>query len=230
MRVLDVMTHGVVTTTAESSVQAATNLMLEHRISALPVVDDAGRLVGIVSEGDLVRRVEIGTEARRSRWSELFTSNNTLAGEYVKSHSKRVADVMTRTVYSVDEAAPLFDVAELMCRHGIKRLPVLRDGMPVGIVSRANLLRALASTMQTGPALQPVDDDMIRRQLLDELRRQKWSAFNEANVVVLNGVVHLWGEALSESEMRAGRIAAENVDGVHHVEDHRAQLPVVPIA
>src|SRR5512133_1095096 len=145
MRAIDAMTSRVVTVTPQTTVQDAAKLMINNRISGIPIIDEDRRLVGIVSEGDFLRRAETGTERERSRWSEWFSPNSRLAAEYIKSHARRVADVMSRNVVSVTELATLGEIADLMETRHVKRVPVLRDGKLVGIVSRADLLRVLAS-------------------------------------------------------------------------------------
>src|SRR6516162_9847074 len=163
MRARDVMYRAVVTTTPETTVEEFARLMINLRISGVPVMDRGGLLVGIVTEGDLLRRVEIGTERRRPRWSEPFSSNSRLAAEYIKSHAKRVADIMTREVFSVEELATLGEVADLLETKHIKRVPVVHDGKIVGIVSRADLLKVLVTGgAETADA---EHDRAIRRQL-----------------------------------------------------------------
>lgn len=218
MRARDVMVRAVVTTMPETTVETLARLMINLRISGVPVIDKEGRLVGIVTEGDLLRRAETGTEHRRSRWSESFSSNSRLAAEYVKSHAKRVADIMTREVVSVEEMATLGEIADLMETKQIRRVPVIHDSKIVGVVSRADLLRVLAS----GGAKTPNEDRdrTIRDHLLAELREQTWADTSEGRVVVSDGVVHLWGLVGSEAEREALRVAAENTPGVRGIEDH----------
>ena len=229
MRALDVMTPDVITISSEATVQQVASLLVERHISAVPVVDDRGRMVGIVSEGDLMRRAELGTERRRSWWLEFISSNRGLAADYVKSHARKVSDVMTTDVISIVEAMPVTDVADLLESRHIKRVPVLRDGKPVGIVSRANLIQALVAMAGSNPADANTDDQIIRSRLLDELRQQRWSAASPANVVVQDGVIHLWGYVLSEQERHALRVAAENIPGVKGVEDHTLETPIAPM-
>jgi CBS domain-containing protein len=226
MRARDVMVSAVVTASPDTTVEGLARLMINLRISGVPVLDKDGRLVGIVSEGDLLRRAEIGTEGHRPRWSEPFSSNSRLAAEYVKSHAKRAADVMTREVFSVDETATLGEIADLLEAKRIKRVPVVDDDKIVGIVSRADLLKVLASGgAETADEEQ---DCTIRRLLLAELREQKWADASEGRVVVTDGVVHLWGIIRSEDERRALRVAAENIPGVRGIEDHMEFAPALP--
>ena len=226
MRATDIMTSEVITVEEDATVQAAAELMAEHGISALPVVDKDTRVIGIVSEGDLLHRAETATEQRRSWWLEMMTSTNQLAGEYIKSHSAKVTDVMTRDVISVTDTTPVADIAVLLETHRIKRVSVLRDGRLAGIVSRANLVRALAMTINERASSTEADDENIRNKLLAEPKAQKWAEVSPANVTVKDGVVHLWSSYLSEQEKRALVVAAENIPGVRRVEDHMRPVPV----
>jgi CBS domain-containing protein len=226
MRAIDVMTSQVVTATQQTTVQDAAKLMINNRISGLPIVDGDRQLVGIVTEGDLLRRTETGTERQRSRWSEWFSPNSRLAAEYIKSHARRLADIITRDVVSVTELATLGEIADLMETRCIKRVPVLQDGKLVGIVSRADLLRVLAS----GDAYSSDDDrdGPIRSRLLADLCKQRWANSTASDIVVSDGIVHFWGVVGSEEERRALRVAAENTPGVRGVEDHTISGPLRP--
>jgi CBS domain-containing protein len=181
-------------------------------------------VIGMVSEGDLLHRAETGTERRRSWWLDMMASTNKLAGDYVKSHSGKVRDVVTRDVISVTETTPVADIAVLLETNRIKRVPVVRDGKLVGIVSRANLVRALAMTITQASGTE-ADDLSIRDKLLAELKAQRWAEVSPANVTVKDGVVHLWSSYLSETEKRALVVAAENTSGVRRVEDHMRPVP-----
>jgi CBS-domain-containing membrane protein len=226
MKARDVMVRAVVTASPDTTVDGLARLMINLRISGVPVLDTDRRLVGIVTEGDLLRRAEIGTESHQPCWSEPFSSNSRLAAEYVKSHAKRVADIMTHEVFSVDEMATLGEIADLLEEKRIKRVPVVHDGKIVGIVSRADLLKVLASG---GAGTEDEEQDQtIHRLLLAELREQKWADAGEGRVVVTDGVVHLWGIVGSEDERRALRIAAENTPGVRGIEDHTEFPPALP--
>jgi|SRR5215471_4064736 len=218
MRAMDIMTSEVITVGEDATVPEVARLMAERGISAVPVVDRENQIVGMVSEGDLLHRTETGTERRRAWWLDMVSSTNKLAGEYIKSHSAKVKDVMTRDVLSVTEETAVADIAVLLETNGIKRVPVVRDGKIVGIVSRANLVRALAMTITEGVG--DGDDRTIRDKLLAELKAQKWAEVSPANVTVKDGVVHLWSSYLSEQERRALIVAAESVPGVRRVEDH----------
>jgi len=169
MRAVDVMTSEVISVDENASVAAVAKLLAGRGISGVPVVDSANRVIGMVSEGDLLHRAETGTERRRSWWLEMMASTNALAGEYVKAHGRTVKDVMTRAVISVTEATPIADIALLLETKGIKRVPIVRDGKLVGIVSRANLIQALATTIDE-PASGADDDHAIREKLLAELK------------------------------------------------------------
>jgi CBS domain-containing protein len=220
MRAGDVMTGDVVTVSPEARVEEIARLMLRHHISAVPVVDAGGRLLGIVSEGDLVRRVETGTLSRRAWWLELLTETAAEAREYVKTHGRRAADVMTGPVVTIGEDTPLEEIARVLERRRIKRVPVVRDGHVIGIVSRADLIRGLAvRPIEPQPAT-VADDRVIRERVLAALRAQPWWVGTYRHVVVVDGVVHLWGLARSQAERDAMRVAAETVPAVRGVEDH----------
>jgi len=225
MRAMDVMTSEVLTVDENASVPAVAKLLAERGISAVPVVDKENRVIGMVSEGDLLHRAETGTERRGSWWLEMMASTNKLAGDYIKSHSGRVKDVMTRDVVSVIDTTPVADIAVLLETNRIKRVPVVRDGKLVGIVSRANLVRALAMTIESQASSTEADDRSIRDKLLAELKAQRWAEVSPANVTVNDGVVHLWSSYLSEQEKRALVVAAENTPGVRRVEDHMRPVP-----
>ena len=225
MRAADVMTNEVITVGEDASVQEAAKLLAEHGISAVPVVDRDKRVVGMVSEGDLLHRAETGTERRRAWWLEMVASTNQLAGEYVKSHSGSVKDVMKSDVISVTEETTVADIAILLETNRIKRVPVLRDGRLVGIVSRANLVRALAMTINGRPSGAEADDRAIQHRLLAELKAQKWAEVSPANIMVKDGVVHLWSSYYSNQEKRALVVASESIPGVRRVEDHMRPVP-----
>ena len=192
MKVKDVMTRKVLSIDSTANVLQAINSMLQNRISGLPVVNEDGVLVGMVTEGDFLRRTETATERRRPRWLEFLVGPGRLADEYVHSHARKIGDVMTPDPYTVTEDTLLEDVVRLMEKHRIKRLPVVRGKLLVGIISRANLLHALASLAPSAPA--PLaTDGFIRERLLKELEQQKWAPIAFLNVVVKDGVVELWG-------------------------------------
>lgn len=219
MKASDIMTSNPVSIRPDSSVMEAVRLMLQRRFSGLPVTDQTGAVVGIVTEGDLLRRAETGTQRRRPRWIEFMIGPGRLASEYAHACGHKVDEVMTRSVLTIPEDMPLDQIVTMMEQHRIKRLPVVRNGKLVGIVSRANLLRALASVMRETKA-GSTDDAAVRQRLLDELGRQTWAPNALIDVVVRNGVVHLWGSILDERQRQGIRVAAENTVGVKSVEDH----------
>jgi CBS domain-containing protein len=215
----DVMTHRVTTTTPGATVAEVVRVMLENRISGLPVVDAGGAVVGMVTEGDLLRRAEIGTERQRPHWLEFLLGPGRLAGEYVHTHGRKIDEVMTRKVVSIDPATPLETLVGLMEKHRIKRLPVVENGRIVGIVSRANLLSALAHLAPLAPKTAPADAE-IRRLILAEFDKNPWALRACLDAVVENGTVELRGVIGDERERQALRIAAENVGGVKKIIDH----------
>jgi CBS domain-containing protein len=219
MNALDVMTRKVLTVGRNASVVEAIRLMLVNRVSGLPVVDDAGKLVGILTEGDFLRRSETGTERHRPRWLEILMGPGRMAGEYVRTHGRKVEEIMTRDVVSVTEDTPLDEVVQLMERRRIKRVPVLDTDSLVGIISRADLLRALMRALDAHPA-QTTSDDEIRERILAELSKAAWVPREGLAITVADGVVDLNGVILDEKEREALRVAAENVPGVKAVEDH----------
>ncbi|MDP3076837.1 CBS domain-containing protein [Bradyrhizobium sp.] len=218
MQARNVMVTPVVTVKPSATVQEVAARFLESKISAAPVVDDNGKLVGIVSEGDLLHRVEADTERRRSWLLRAFTEADTLAAEYVKSHGRRVSDVMTRTVITAAPETPLHEIATLLEKNAIKRVPILENGQLVGVVSRANLLQAVASAR---PLLDVTPSDtMIRDRILASLRAERWAHIASLNVTVTDGVVDLWGLADSKAERKAIKVAAETTPGVRAVNDN----------
>ena len=220
MNAADVMTTKVITVTPESSIEDAAKLMLQYRISGLPVLDQKGGLVGIITEGDFLRRGETGTERRRPRWLEFILGPGRLSSEYVQAHGRKIADVMTSDPISITEDVSLEDVVDALERHRVKRLPVMRDGKLVGIVSRANLVQALATVLPRAEGPRPEDSE-IRRQILEEIGRHPWGG-NLVNVTVRDGVAELWGTVLDNRERQALRVAVENVPGVAGIKDHIA--------
>lgn len=219
MKARDIMTTKVVTVNPQTPVRDVAALMIQKHISGVPVLSDSGALVGLISEGDLLRRPEIGTEKHRRRWLSFFTRVDEQAREFAKSHALRAADVMTKQVVHVAEDTSLGDVVEMMEKHNVKRLPVLADGKLVGIVSRRDMLRALA--WQAAPMPPPPEGDAAIRAIMnDVLKNEEWAMSAIVNVIVSEGVVHLWGVIDSDEQRRALRVAAENIPGVSAVEDH----------
>jgi len=220
MKAMDVMVRDVITVSPDDHVEEAVKLLAEYDLSALPVVDDDDTVIGIISEADLLRREEIGTEKHRRWWLEAVTPATKLAEEFAKSHGRRVEEVMSTNVISASEDAPLAEIATLLERHRIKRVPILRDGRLVGIVSRGNLIQALASAEARPGVVSIADSDRsIRLELLDRLGEQTWTDFGERNVIVSGGVVHLWGLVGSPAEHKALLALAEGVPGVVEVLD-----------
>jgi CBS domain-containing protein len=224
MKARDVMVSPVITVKPSSSVKEVATTLLERRISAVPVVDDQGKLVGIISEGDLMHRSEAGTERQRSWWLLGWTGDETLAAEYVKAHARKVADVMTRNVITASPETPLHEIAALLERNSIKRVPIVKDGQLVGIVSRANLIQAVASTRKELEI--PLSDTTIRDKLLAHLTSQEWAHTSLLNVTVSGGVVNLWGITNSDAERMAIRVAAESAPGVCDVNDNLVTQPL----
>lgn len=220
MRASDIMTSPVISVGPETPVHEIATLLLEHRISGVPVVEH-GRLIGFVSEGDLLHRQEIGTERKTGSWWLRLFSVAGPAADYIKSHASRARDIMTREVVSVSPDTGLAEIATLLEKRRIKRVPVLSEGNLVGIVSRANLVQAIATARPTSRSVTPPVDSAIRGRLLAELAHQSWWAGPNSQVIVMDGVVHYWGVARSDAEREAARVAAENVPGVRGVEDHR---------
>lgn len=218
MRAHQIMTRSVVTVTPETTILKAANIMLQRQVSALPVLDTAGRLVGLVSEGDLIRRIEIGTQRKRGRWLKLLLGPGRAATDFVHEHGRKVAEVMTPDPFTVTEDTTLEQIVESMEVNGVKRLPVMRGNQLVGIVSRANLLQAVASLAREIPD-PTADDDHIRRRIIDVLERSDWRPIG-FGVVVREGIVHLSGIITEERSRQAAIVAAENISGVKKVHDH----------
>jgi len=214
----DIMTRGVVSTAPEASLRDALALMLRLRVSGLTVVDASGALVGIVTEGDLLRRSELGTERHLSRWRALLGGPQRLANDYVHSHARRIEEIMSRDVATVSPAAPLAQVVALMEARRIRRVPVMAQGRLVGIVSRADLLRALSERLPVAAPPAPNDSD-IRNRLLAQIDQQSWAPRECVDVGVQDGVVELRGLILHQAEREALRVMAENTLGVKGVVD-----------
>ncbi len=223
MQAKDVMTTEVITAKPNDTVADLAKTLLEHGISAVPVVEGE-KVVGIVSEGDLVSRAEIGTDTHhRSWWLQLFTSDSKLTNEYVKSHAHKVSDVMHKDVITVSEDTDLSEVAHLLEKNRIKRVPVVKGGKLVGVVSRADILQKLAAH-QENPMEAAPDDSALRDKVNHEIRSHGWSNPISFSVTVTDGVVDLWGIYRTSDERDAARVAAESVKGVKKVQDHRKQM------
>lgn len=226
MQARDIMTPDVICVAPDTPLVDVVRTMLEHRISAVPVLED-GTLVGIISEGDLLRRVETHTDAPPSRWLELLHSGDMRAADYVKTHGRRAAEVMTRAVITVGEDASVAQIARILASHRFRRVPVMRGERLVGIVSRANLLQALASRIAVPAEPLTMDDRRIRDALLAEVAEQSWAAPGDASITVSDGIVHLWGTVESAARRQALVVTAENIPGVRGVEDHTQATAVV---
>ena len=224
MRARDVMTSEVVSIDVKESVFDAAELLLGAGVSAAPVVDDKGAVVGIVSEADLIRRAEIDTTAKKSWLARLLDSEVSAAHDFVAANTRRVSDVMTRDVVTAAEDATLGELVALMERHGIKRIPIVRGRVLLGVVSRSDLLRALLSREPDRPTLPPTDK-VLRQAVVEALEHQPWTSRWPTNVFASDGVVHLWGFVNDEEVRRAYRVAAENVPGVRRVKSHLRALP-----
>ena len=202
----------------EDEVSKAVQLLVDHDISALPVVDSEKRVIGILSEADLLHREKIGTEKHRPWWLEAVMPASVLALDYAKSHSRKVCELMSENVVAAAENTSISELANILEKHRIKRVPILKDGKLVGIVSRANLIQALASAPSKVEGDQ-LTDRGIRAAILAQLAEQSWTDFGERNIVVTNGVVHLWGLVSSPKEHKALLALAESVTGVREVSD-----------
>ena len=227
MKAADIMVTDVITLHVDDTVQKAAQVLLDHHISGAPVVDEQGRLVGMVSEGDLIRRAEIGTEKRHSWWLELLTGAEDQVRNFVRAHAVRLKDVMTGDVIAASVDTSLNEIATLLEKHGIKRVPVLRDGKVVGIVSRANLLQAFASAAAIADVTADIAprDQMLRERVVDQIRQLPWGMPWLVTVTVQNGVVELWGPVHSEGQRQALRVAAEATPGVKAVKENLYRLP-----
>lgn len=221
MKASEIMARDVITIRAEASVNEAVRLMLQEKISGLPVVGATDDLVGIVTEGDFLRRAETGTERQRPRWLQVLMGTGKLADEYVRSHGRKVSEIMTGDVVAVGEDATLVDVVKAMEKWRIKRIPVIRDRKVVGLVSRSDLLRAFARTVSAAATTNAPESDLKLRDMVQAaFDRLPWSMRNMISVIVKNGVVDLQGVVFNVRERDALRVAAENISGVTAVHDH----------
>ena len=218
MRAHQIMTRPVISVTPETTIVDAANTMLQKHVSGLPVVDATGKLVGIVSEGDFIRRSEIGTQRKRGRWLKFFRGPGGAASDFVREHGCKVSEVMTREPFTVTEDTTLEEIVRSMESNGVKRLPVMRGDKLVGIVSRANLLQAVASLAHEIPD-PTADDEHIRKRIIDSLVKNDWCPMG-LGVVVRDGIVHISGVVTEERSRQAAIVGAENVAGVKKVHDH----------
>jgi CBS domain-containing protein len=218
MRAHQIMTRPVITVTPETTIVEAANTMLQRHISGLPVVDAAGKLVGIISEGDFIRRSEIGTQRKRGRFLRFILGPGKEATDFVHEHGRKIAEIMTPEPLSISEDTDLEEIVELMEKNNVKRLPVTRGDKVVGVVSRSNLLQAVASLARQIPD-PTADDDHIRNRIINSLEKKDWCPFG-LSVIVRDGIVHITGVITEERSRQATIVAAENVTGVRKVHDH----------
>jgi CBS domain-containing protein len=222
MRAHQIMTRQVITATVETSVADAARTLLEHHISGMPVLDAEGKLVGVVSQGDFMRRAEIGTQRKRSRWLKLLLGPGEEAADFVRERGRKVGEVMNAAPITVTEDATLEEVAAIMEKNDIKRVPVMRDGKLVGIVTRTNLVQAVLDLAREVPD-PTADDDHIRNRIHASIEKNDWKPLG-LSVVVRDGIVHLSGIITDERSRQATVVAAENVSGVRKVHDHLVWL------
>ena len=220
-----IMTKDVISVGPESTVRDVARLLIERRISGVPVVDGDSRVLGMISEADLIFRVETGARRPRSWWLSLFAGGGESAADFIKSHSRHVSDLMTRDVVWVEEETPVADVAKTLEERHVRRVPVLRQGRLVGIISRADLVRMLALSPEPLKAISSSTDEAIQEQVASALRAQPWAGGFPIKVIVTNGVVHLWGLVGSGTEEKAIRVLAEEIPGVERVESHLELMP-----
>ncbi|MEH6952746.1 CBS domain-containing protein (plasmid) [Nitrobacter sp. NHB1] len=218
MRAHQIMTRQVITVHPDTTIVNAANIMLERHISGLPVTNAAGKLIGIVSEGDFIRRAEIGTQRRRARWLKFLLGAGRDASDFVHEQGRKVGEIMTPHPCTVSEDALLEDIVTTMEKNSIKRLPVMRGNQIVGIVTRANLLQAVAGLAREIPD-PTADDDHIRDRIITSIENSDWCPYG-LGVIVHGGLVHLSGVITDERARQAAVVAAENVAGVKEVHDH----------
>ncbi len=226
MRAHQIMTPQVITVGADTTIVKAVNMMLRHHISGLPVVDAAGRLIGIVSEGDFIRRAETGTQHKRGRWLTFLAGADRVAAEFAHEHGRKVGEIMTPNPLTVAEGAPLDQVVQIMESNNVKRLPVMRGDRMVGIITRSDFLAAVAGLARSAPG-PSADDDHIRSKVMAAIAQAPWRPCR-LNVTVRDEIVSLGGVIKKESARKAAIVAAENVAGVKKVQDHLCQAPAYP--
>lgn len=226
MRAKDIMTTQVTTVDADSLVHEIVRCLLTKHISAVPVTDADGRVLGIISEGDLIHRVAATSHQHRSWWASLFDGSGKDPAEFIKTHALHARDIMTREVTAVTEDTPAEEIVRILEKRRIKRVLVLRGERLVGIVSRADLLRVvLASSPETGASMS-ANDRELREKIMANLEGQDWARVSQLNIVVSEGVAQLWGFVGSDTERNALRVAAETVPGIREVEDHLNLKPI----
>jgi len=228
LRAEDIMTAPVATIGPDARLADIAALLAERRISGLPVVD-RGVVAGMVSEGDLLRRYELGTERKpRARWWLPSLAIPPGPADYVKSHAQRAADIMSRPAICVTPDFPVRDIVAVFEKRAIRRVPVLRRGVLVGIVARADVVRALARRIRASAGdRRALSDEAMRQRLLRELASQGWW-HAASTVTVERGVAHLWGVRRDDEDADAVRVAAQNVPGVVRVDDHRMYMDEFP--
>ena len=219
MQASEIMTRDVATVTPDASVHEAARRMTEKRVSGVPVVAADGHLVGMLTASDLLHRVETGTEKQRSWFAKLIANPDQMARQYTKSHGLKVHEVMSRHVVSVREDASLSEVAEVLDSNRLKRVPVVKEGAVVGIISRGDLVRAL-SQVSVGQAVEKSDDATLQRKIIEQIRSQQWLDSAFLNITVKDGVVETWGVIPSADQRRALQVLIEEFAGVTKIEDH----------
>ena len=218
MRAHQIMNRQVTSVSPDTPIVDAANIMLREHISGLPVVTVKGKLVGVVSEGDFLRRSEIGTQTKRGRWLQVIVGPGQSATEFAHQHGRKVEEVMTANPITVTEDTSLEEIVRLMERHHVKRLPVMKNDKMIGIVSRSNLLQAVASLARDIPD-PTATDDRIRDRIVQSISKNDWRPVN-LDVIVRNGIVNIGGMITDERARAAAIVAAENVSGVKMVHDH----------
>ena len=222
MRACEIMSRHVVSVGVDTPVREAIKLMLSHHVSGLPVVDAEGQLAGILSEGDFVRRAEIGTETKRGRWLSVLTSPERLAIDFSRQHGRKVGEVMTAMPITIVEETPLDEIVCLMDRHGITRLPVMRNDKIVGMVTRSDFMAAIANASLDGYGASKADEN-LRVEAMAVLSGASWRPC-ALSVSVRNGVVTIRGTVRSQSARRAAIVALESISGVKRIDDELSDL------
>ena len=217
MKAHEMMTKDVITVSPDATVRDIAALLVRHRISGLPVTTADRRVVGMVSQSDLLHKAEIGSEQKRKWWLATFGDPDGMAREYVKAHGQKAADIMSRFIVSVADNAEFADVANTLSTHRVKRVPVIHDGKLVGIITRTDVVRALAKLEAIGPS-RP-GDVALQKAVLDKMRAQTWLDTAYVNAEMTNGVVRLTGFIASDDQRRALRVLAEEVCGAGKVQD-----------
>jgi CBS domain-containing protein len=218
MRAHQIMTQHVIAIGADAPIVEAVDTMLRHHVSGLPVIDTDGKLIGIISEGDFIRRAELGTQRKRGRWLSFLVGADRIAADFVHAHGRKVGDIMTPVPLTISEETPLVRIVEIMESNSVKRLPVVRGNRMVGIVTRSDFLPALADLARHGPS-PSADDDRIREQIIAAIEGAAWAPCR-LKVTARDGVVSLAGVVASKNARQAAIVAAENVPGVKKVLDN----------